>query len=76
VEVTATAVVAAVQAYGRLNAQGQWIERVEHLNLNKLFERMTEAEMEEYARQGALPGWFELALSATPTHSQDGGNDD
>ena len=76
VEVTAAAVVAAVQAYGRLNAQGQWIERVEHLNLNKLFERMTEVEMEEYAREGTLPGWFELALSATPTHSQDGGNDD
>jgi hypothetical protein len=46
VEVTAAAVVAAVQAYGRLNAQGQWIDRVEHVNLNKLFERMTEAEME------------------------------
>jgi hypothetical protein len=51
VEVTAAAVVAAVQAYGRLNAQGQWIDRVEHVNVNKLFERMTEAEMEDLRQQ-------------------------
>jgi len=76
VEVTAAAVVAAVQAYGRLNAQGQWIERVEHVDLNKLFERMTEAEMEEYAKQGNLPGWFKLAVSATPCDSSDDRNAD
>jgi len=69
VEVTASAVVAAVQAYGRLNAQGQWIDRVEHVDLNKLFERMTEAEMEAYAKEGDLPGWFKLAVSATPSDS-------
>ena len=69
VEVTAAAVVAAVQAYGRLNAQGQWIDRVEHVDLNKLFERMTEAEMETYAKEGDLPGWFKLAVSATASDS-------
>jgi hypothetical protein len=37
---------------------------------------MSEAELEEYAREGTLPGWFKLAVSATPTNSQDGGNDD
>src|SRR5215467_6468708 len=76
VEVTAAAVVAAVQAYGRLNAQGQWIDRVEHVDLNKLFERMTEAEMEAYAREGDLPGWFKLAVSATPCDSPDDRNAD
>ena len=76
VEVTAAAVVAAVQAYGRLNAQGQWIDRVEHVNVNKLFERMTEAEMEDYAKEGNLPAWFKLAVSATPSDSPDDRNSD
>ena len=76
VEVTAAAVVAAVQAYGRLNAQGQWIDRVEHVDLNKLFDRMTEAEMEAYAKERDLPGWFKLAVSATRCDSQDDRNAD
>jgi Glu-tRNA(Gln) amidotransferase subunit E-like FAD-binding protein len=76
VEVTSAAVVAAVQAYARLNAQGQWIDRVEHVNLNELFERMSEAEMEAHAREGILPTWFKGALSATPLNSQDAENDD
>jgi hypothetical protein len=76
VEVTSAAVVAAVQAYARLNAQGQWIDRVEHLNLNQLFERMSETEMEAYAMEGILPAWFKVGMSATPLDSQDAGNDD
>jgi len=76
VEVTAAAIVAAVQAYGRLNAQGQWIDRVEHVDLNKLFDRMTEAEMEAYAKERDLPGWFKLAVSATRCDSQDDRNAD
>jgi hypothetical protein len=62
VEVTASAVVAAVQAYAKINAQGQWIERSEHLNLNELFERMTQAELEKYARDAELPAWFRATL--------------
>ena len=76
VEVTSAAVVAAVQAYARPNAQGQWIHRVEHVNLNELFERMSEAEMEAYAREGVLPAWFKGALTATPLDSQNAENDD
>ena len=34
VEPTAPAIVAAIQAYAKINAQGQWVERSEHLNLN------------------------------------------
>jgi hypothetical protein len=58
VEVTSSAVVAAVQAYSKINAAGQWIDRSESVNLNELFERMTTAELETYARDGALPPWF------------------
>lgn len=58
VEVTSSAVVAAVQAYAKINAAGQWVDRTEHLNLNELFSRMSAIELEEYAREGKLPAWF------------------
>jgi hypothetical protein len=45
---TASAVVAAVQAYSKINAAGQWIDRSEHVNLNELFDRMTTQEMDDY----------------------------
>jgi hypothetical protein len=35
-EVTASAVVAAVQAYSKINAAGQWIDRNEQVSLNDL----------------------------------------
>jgi hypothetical protein len=41
VEVTGSAVVAAVQAYSKINETGRWVERSEHVNLNELFEQMT-----------------------------------
>jgi hypothetical protein len=56
VDVTAAAVVAAIQAYSKINAAGQWVERSEHVNLNELFERMTRQELETYAQDGSLPG--------------------
>jgi len=58
VEVTSSAVVAAVQAYAKINAQWQWVDRSEHLNLNELFDRMSKDELEAYARDGKLPAWF------------------
>ena len=61
VDVTASAVVAAVQAYSKINAAGQWIDRTEQVNLNDLFDRMSTQELEEYARDGKLPRWFEAA---------------
>ena len=39
-------------------------------------ERMSETEMEAYAREGILPAWFKVGMSATPLDSQDAGNDD
>jgi len=65
VDVTAPAVVAAVQAYSKINAAGQWVERSEHVNLNELFERMSQEELEAYARDGALPRWFTDSVAAT-----------
>ena len=44
VDVTAAAVVAAVQAYSKLNAAGQSIDRSETVDLNELFDQMTPDE--------------------------------
>jgi len=66
VDVTAAAVVAAIQAYSKINAAGQWVDRSEHLDLNELFHRMTQQEPEVYAKDGTLPDWFRLTLGATP----------
>jgi hypothetical protein len=66
VEVNASAVVSAIQAYAKINANGQWVDRVERVNLNELFDRMTSEELETYARAGTLPDWFAGSLGATP----------
>jgi hypothetical protein len=71
VEVNASAVVAAVQAYAKINAQGQWIDRSEHVNLNELFERMSRDELEAYAKEGTLPDWFAQTVGATTTDDRD-----
>jgi len=70
VEVSAAAVVAAIQAYSKINATGQWVDRSEHLNLNELFEKMTQQELEAYAREGSLPAWFTDTVSTTATGNQ------
>ena len=58
VEVTASAVVAAIQAYAKINSAGQWIDPGEQLSTRQLFDRMTQSELEAYARKGTVPGWF------------------
>ena len=75
VEVNANAVVSAVAAYSKLNANGQWIDRRETIDLNELFARMTEDEMHRYASNGELPGWFTSVVGATETNSQRGQNE-
>jgi hypothetical protein len=72
VEVTSSAVVAAVQAYSKINAAGRWIDRSEHVNINEVFGRMTSQELEAYARDGSLPGWFSAGLGATVKDGQEG----
>jgi hypothetical protein len=69
VDVTASAVVAAVQAYSKINSAGQWIDRTEQVSLNDLFDRMSTEELEEYAQHGTLPKWFETASGGVITSS-------
>jgi hypothetical protein len=71
VEVTAAAVVSAVQALSKINGQGQWIERTETVSLNEMFDRMSHDELEKYAQTGELPAWFTSLVGATPLNSQE-----
>jgi hypothetical protein len=41
---------------------GQWIKRTESLDLNQLFERMSDAEIDAVINHGTLPEWFEAAV--------------
>jgi Zn-dependent peptidase ImmA (M78 family) len=75
VEVNAAAVVSAASAYARINSRGEWVERTETVNLNALFERMSQAELEAYAKDAVLPSWFTETLGATASNSQDPEND-
>ena len=72
VDVTASAVVSAVQAYAKINAAGEWIERTETVSLNQLFEKMSTPELEEYAQSGTLPAWFRSTVGATADDSRGG----
>jgi hypothetical protein len=65
VEVNAASIVSAISAYARINSAGLWIERRETTDVNQLFERMTNAETETYARDGTLPDWFTQTVGAT-----------
>ena len=65
VEVTAAAVVSAIQAYTKINAAGEWVEKVETISLNDLFDRMNAAELERYAASGEVPAWFRTPAAAT-----------
>jgi hypothetical protein len=69
VEVTASAVVAAVQAYAKINAAGEWVDRTVPVSLNQLFDRMSTPELESYAQTGALPDWFKATVGATAADS-------
>jgi hypothetical protein len=71
VEVTAAAVVTAVQAYAKINSAGQWIDRTETVNLHDLFERMTQDELETYAQDGKLPHWFTTTVPATGAEEEE-----
>jgi hypothetical protein len=71
VDVTAVAVVAAIQAYAKINAAGEWIDRTETTSMNDLFDRMSTQELEAYAQTGALPGWFTTTVGATAQDSHE-----
>jgi hypothetical protein len=73
VEVTAPAVVSAIHAYAKINAQGQWIERVERVDMRAVFDRMTREELDVYARTGELPTWSREFSGATRFESTEEG---
>jgi hypothetical protein len=75
VEVNASAVVSAIATYSKLNANGQWIDRRETIDLNDMFAKMTEDEMRRYASSGALPAWFTSVVGATGADSKRGENE-
>ncbi|MGB0065597.1 MAG: hypothetical protein WBP85_14235 [Terracidiphilus sp.] len=70
VDVTASAVVAAVQAYAKINSAGEWIDKTETTSMNDLFDRMSLLELEAYAQTGALPDWFKATVGATENDSR------
>jgi hypothetical protein len=72
IDVNASAVVSAIQAYAKINANGQWIERVEGVRLNDLFDRMSREELETYAKEGTLPAWF-TSVTGAPAADSEGG---
>jgi hypothetical protein len=72
VDVTAAAVVSAIQAYSKINAAGEWIDRTETVSLNEMFDRMSTQELEAYAQAGTLPDWFRATVGATAGDSQEG----
>lgn len=65
VDVTASAVVSAIQAYAKINAAGEWIDRTETVSMNDLFDRMSTQELEAYAQTGTLPEWFRATIGAS-----------
>lgn len=71
VAVTPSAAVSAIQAYAKINAAGQWVERVEGVSVNELFDRMTRDELETYASEGTLPTWFTSAVGTTESESKE-----
>lgn len=69
VDVTSAAVVSAVQAYAKINADGEWVDRVEHVDLKAVFDRMSRQELDLYAKDGTLPPWTRDFLGGTPLQS-------
>lgn len=50
---------------------GEWVDRVEAVSLNELFDGMATAELEDYATNGVLPAWFKAKLGATRARNQE-----
>jgi hypothetical protein len=49
------------------------VDRVERIDMNALFDRMSAGELETYAKEGTLPLWFTdlVGVTATPLDSQE-----
>ncbi len=76
VDMTAAAVVSAIQAFSKINAAGEWIDRTETVSMNDLFDRMSNQELEAYAKHSTLPEWFRSTVGATAGDSRKGPKSD
>jgi len=70
VEIPASAVVAAIIALGKITSDGRYVERHEKVDLNSLFERMSNDELRTYAETGNLPAWFEQTTGKPATSEE------
>jgi len=65
--VTGAQIVAAINAYVKLQAEEQRREPTQSANVNLLFERMTEEERVGFLQKGTLPEWFSQAIAPAPS---------
>jgi hypothetical protein len=72
VAVNAASLISAIAAYAKINSQGAWVDRVERIDLNALFDKMDVEELEAYAKDGTLPAWFTDVVPATLVNGQNG----
>ena len=68
---TGSQVVAAIQAYVKLNSPGKGTGQAQGTNPKELFGRMSKAEREAFVRDGSLPDWFSNGTGAIPSNSQE-----
>jgi hypothetical protein len=60
-------IVAAINAYVKLQSEGQRKEPPQNANVNLLFYRLTEEERVGCLQKGTLPEWFSKALAPAPS---------
>jgi hypothetical protein len=72
VKVTVGAIVAAIQAYAKINARREWLESDERLYLDDVFDRLWPEEQGEYIETGKLPRWAldELAAAGVQVENE------
>jgi len=70
VPVSASAVVSAVQAYAKINDNGQWGDRSVQVNFSDSLRERSDDELRFYLREGAWPDSVEKSVSATGLYSQ------
>jgi hypothetical protein len=61
VKPTASSFIAAIQAYAQINAEGEWVDKVEDVRASKnlsQFQRLSRGEMARYIQENELPAWW------------------
>jgi ribosomal protein S14 len=66
VKPTAASIVAAGRLSAKINARGEWVDFDDRVYYRDLYDLMNPKEMDEYARDGTLPDWFQAAIAPAP----------